>query len=86
MEITQVPELFHNTDGTYEQRGTGIKNFTETERQVERSTSIGLVQPSNVSASKGGLSVFETFPFGPNWSIQFLDRNFREFWLNGSRP
>ena len=52
-----------------EQRGPGIENGQN--GQMERSISIGPVQPRKVVHLETWTDFFETFPVGPNRSIQF---------------
>ena len=51
------------------QRGTGIRMGRN--GQMERSISIGPVQPKKVVHLERWADLFETFPVGPNLSIQF---------------
>ena len=53
---------------------------------MEWSISNGPVQPKIEVHLKKWTAFFETFPVGPNRSIQFWTINFRQFWLNGLRP
>ena len=65
-----------------EQRGTGIENGPE--RLIERSISVA-VQPRKVFHLE---PIFRNFSgwTEPIHSDNVLVRNFRKFWLNGSRP